>query len=67
MSVCYGQCAVEWPPLLLASGQLTLAPGIPGQLGTTTRKDNTRQALIMGFRFIITLKIKSLGIHMDKM
>lgn len=47
-STCYDLCAVEWPPLLISSGQPNLPPGIPGALGTINRKDNTRQVTYNG-------------------
>ena len=34
-STCYGDCAVNWPPLLEASP--TAAADVAGELGTTTR------------------------------
>lgn len=36
------ECLGEWPPLV-ASGQLTLAAGIPGTIGSITRPDGSKQ------------------------
>jgi predicted lipoprotein with Yx(FWY)xxD motif len=47
-SNCYDQCATNWPPLLVTSGQ-TLAPtGLQGTLGLTTRKDGAKQVTYNG-------------------
>lgn len=46
-SVCYDNCAKAWPPLI-ASGDLTLPDGVPGTLGTITRKDGTKQVTYNG-------------------
>ena len=42
-SVCYDQCATNWPPLLIADGSTPVAaPGLSaGTLGTTARTDTT--------------------------
>lgn len=37
-SVCYDQCAVVWPPVVVAAGEVLKAP-----FGTTTRNDGTLQ------------------------
>jgi predicted lipoprotein with Yx(FWY)xxD motif len=43
-SNCYERCAVAWPPLLIEdSAELTAGGGIPGDLGTTQRDDDTIQ------------------------
>jgi predicted lipoprotein with Yx(FWY)xxD motif len=42
VSSCYGQCAQNWPPLMVA-GAPTAPPGFSGTLGTTTRTDGTKQ------------------------
>jgi predicted lipoprotein with Yx(FWY)xxD motif len=41
-SVCYGQCATFWPPLM---GPVTVASGVKvsGKFGVTTRKDGSKQ------------------------
>jgi predicted lipoprotein with Yx(FWY)xxD motif len=44
VSNCYDECAVRWPPLLVADGeQPTAAEGIGGTLGVTERTDGTYQ------------------------
>lgn len=49
VSNCYDQCAQTWPPLLLSgSEQPSAGPGVGGELGTTTRRDNTRQVTYNG-------------------
>jgi predicted lipoprotein with Yx(FWY)xxD motif len=41
-SVCYGQCATYWPPLI--ASKATAGPGLHASLlGTTTRKDGKLQ------------------------
>ncbi len=48
-SVCYGACATAWPPLL-ATGPVTISGKytVPGDLGTTTRTDGTKQVTYGG-------------------
>jgi predicted lipoprotein with Yx(FWY)xxD motif len=47
-SVCYGQCATFWPPLLM-KGKLSGGPGIKANLlGTTKRKNGTKQVTYAG-------------------
>jgi predicted lipoprotein with Yx(FWY)xxD motif len=41
-SVCYDQCAVNWPPLIVTDPP-TAPDGVTGKLGTTTRKDGKLQ------------------------
>jgi predicted lipoprotein with Yx(FWY)xxD motif len=41
-SVCYGICAMDWPPLLVTRTP-TLATALPGRLGTVVRGDGTKQ------------------------
>lgn len=60
-SECYDQCAVAWPPLLVSSGQPVLAQGIVGTIGTTTRKDNTRQVTYNGMPLYYYAKDKNPG------
>jgi predicted lipoprotein with Yx(FWY)xxD motif len=49
VSNCLDQCAVNWPPLLLASGQTLLnGDGITGQLGTIQRSDGSLQVTYNG-------------------
>jgi len=41
---CYDQCAVSWPPLLVAAGKEAAAgQGVTGKLGVIDRKDGSRQ------------------------
>jgi predicted lipoprotein with Yx(FWY)xxD motif len=41
-TVCYDQCAENWPPLLVESAdEVTVAEGIPGTFGTVERTDGT--------------------------
>jgi len=42
-SVCYGKCAVAWPPLLTAAKPRATAGVKAGLLGTTKRKDGKLQ------------------------
>jgi predicted lipoprotein with Yx(FWY)xxD motif len=45
-SACYGKCAVNWPPLL---GKATAGTGVKAALlGTTKRKDGTKQVTYAG-------------------
>jgi predicted lipoprotein with Yx(FWY)xxD motif len=47
-SACYGQCATYWPPLL-KKGALTAGRGLKAKLlGTTKRKNGTRQVTYAG-------------------
>lgn len=48
ISTCNDPCDLTWPPLLISSGQPTLAPGINGTLETIKRKDNTTQVTFNG-------------------
>lgn len=45
VSVCTGQCAVNWPPLILAgeAGDPVAPPDLPGALGVIVRPDGARQ------------------------
>jgi predicted lipoprotein with Yx(FWY)xxD motif len=46
-SVCYGQCATYWPPLI--AGEPTAAAGLnASKLGTTKRKDGKLQVTYSG-------------------
>jgi predicted lipoprotein with Yx(FWY)xxD motif len=48
-SVCYGQCAVEWPPFY-ARGKFRPGPGVnPKLLGRTTRTDGRKQVTYAGW------------------
>jgi predicted lipoprotein with Yx(FWY)xxD motif len=47
-SKCYGQCATYWPPLL-KKGKLSAGAGVKaGLLGTTKRRNGTRQVTYNG-------------------
>ena len=48
-SVCYGECAKAWPPLL-ATGAVTISGKftVPHDLGTTTRTDGSKQVTYGG-------------------
>ena len=47
-STCYGACAAAWPPYLVR-GQLRVPGGVPRSLlGTTRRRDGTRQLTFAG-------------------
>ena len=48
VSNCNGQCAVVWPPLLLAQGNPVGGPGAAGTLGVITRQDGSRQVTYNG-------------------
>jgi predicted lipoprotein with Yx(FWY)xxD motif len=48
-SACYGQCATNWPPLLIADGNPVAGEGVNGNLlGVLTRTDGTRQVMYNG-------------------
>jgi predicted lipoprotein with Yx(FWY)xxD motif len=48
-SACYGQCATNWPPLLIADGNPVAGEGVNGSLlGVLTRTDGTRQVMYNG-------------------
>ena len=47
-SACYGKCATYWPPLL-AKGKPTAGTGVKAKLlGTTKRKNGTKQVTYAG-------------------
>jgi predicted lipoprotein with Yx(FWY)xxD motif len=47
-SACYGQCATYWPPLI-AKGKPTAGTGVKAKLlGTTKRKNGTKQVTYAG-------------------
>ena len=58
-SVCYGQCATYWPPLL-ATAKPTAGTGVKANmLGTIKRKDGTKQVTYAGhplYRFKLDTK-----------
>lgn len=48
-SACYNQCAVTWPPLLIAEGNPVAGEGVNGNLlGVLTRTDGGRQVMFNG-------------------
>jgi predicted lipoprotein with Yx(FWY)xxD motif len=44
-SVCYGDCAAYWPPVI---GDPSAGPGVTGNLGTVTRTGGSVQATYDG-------------------
>jgi len=49
-SVCNGDCAANWPPLLVeADAELTLPDGVEGTLSVITRDDGTSQVAYNGW------------------
>jgi predicted lipoprotein with Yx(FWY)xxD motif len=48
VSNCYDQCAVAWPPLLVAQGAPAAGAGLTGTLGVIERKDGGRQVVYNG-------------------
>ena len=60
-SVCYGDCAGAWPPVL-ARGAPTGSPEVNvSLLGTTTRKDGSTQATYAGHPLYYWIADKSAG------
>jgi len=58
-SACYGKCATFWPPLL---GKATGGAGVKAALlGTTTRKDGTKQVTYAGHPLYFFKLDKSAG------
>jgi predicted lipoprotein with Yx(FWY)xxD motif len=49
VSNCYDDCATKWPPLLAEGKQLTFTGVEEKMIGTTTRKDGTKQVTINGW------------------
>lgn len=47
-SNCYDQCAQNWPPLTISSGEPLLPAALGGSLGTTTRRDGSQQVTYNG-------------------
>jgi predicted lipoprotein with Yx(FWY)xxD motif len=47
-SDCYGECAVAWPPFLTKGKPVAGKGVIAGKLGTTRRKDGSRQVTYGG-------------------
>ena len=51
MSNCSGQCAVNWPPLLVPAGaKVQAGSGVTAALGTIQRPDGTTQVTYQGHR-----------------
>jgi predicted lipoprotein with Yx(FWY)xxD motif len=60
-SNCYGQCAVNWPPLL-TTGAPQGGPGVtPSLLGTTTRTDGKTQVTFSGHPLYYFIKDQKPG------
>jgi predicted lipoprotein with Yx(FWY)xxD motif len=56
-SVCYGECAAYWPPVIVPTGTKvpTTMPGIKGTFGVTMRTNGKRQLTYDGaplYRFV---------------
>ncbi len=47
-SSCADDCAQNWPPVTLASGDPVAPAGLKGTLGTASRKDGTKQLTYNG-------------------
>ncbi len=48
-SVCNGECATNWPPLVVEEiADVAAGEGITGELGTVTRDDGTTQVTLGG-------------------
>jgi predicted lipoprotein with Yx(FWY)xxD motif len=60
-SNCYDKCEQNWPPFTTSGGDLTLPAGVPGKLGTTTRKDGTKQITYNGMPLYFFIKDKKAG------
>lgn len=62
MSNCSGNCAANWPPLFAEEGHApTLAPGVPGQLGTAARADGKIQVTYNGMPLYYWVRDKAPG------
>ncbi len=46
---CVGQCARDWPPVLITTGAPVAAAGMKGTLGVITRPDGSKQITYNGF------------------
>ncbi|HEX3239042.1 MAG TPA: hypothetical protein VHR18_02770 [Solirubrobacterales bacterium] len=60
-SACYGGCTKVWPPLLTEGEPHASNGAIPGQLGTTDRKDGTTQVTYAGHPLYTYAEDKSPG------
>lgn len=61
VSNCYGDCAVNWPPLLVAGGAPVAGEGVTGELGVIERTDGTRQVTYNGLPLYFFAKDKVPG------
>jgi predicted lipoprotein with Yx(FWY)xxD motif len=60
-SVCYGQCAVYWPPLLTTAAPKATAGVKRGLLGTTRRRDGKLQVTYRGHPLYLFVKDRKAG------
>jgi len=59
---CYDQCAVSWPPLLVAAGkEASAGQGVTGKLGVIDRKDGSRQVTYNGLPLYYFIKDTKAG------
>ena len=59
---CYDQCAVNWPPLLVAAGKEAAAgQGVTGKLGVIDRTDGSRQVTYNGWPLYYYIKDTKAG------
>lgn len=59
---CYGQCADNWPPLMIEDGQsLVAGEGVVGQLGVTEREDGGSQVTYNGMPLYYWIKDSAPG------
>jgi predicted lipoprotein with Yx(FWY)xxD motif len=62
MSNCSGQCAVNWPPLLVPAGaKVQAGSGVTAALGTIQRPDGTTQVAVGGMPLYYFIKDKASG------
>jgi len=62
-SVCYGECAEYWPPMIVSKGMKvpTTMSGMKGTFGVTTRKDGKHQLTYDGAPLYTFVKDKKPG------
>ena len=62
-SVCYGTCAVFWPPVIVPHGTAvpTALPGLKGSFGVSVRTDGKRQLTYDGAPLYTFVKDKQPG------
>ena len=59
---CYGKCAENWPPLLLAEGQSIIAgDGVVGEFGTAERTDAGEMVTYNGIPLYYWIKDEAVG------